>query len=127
MDYYYAKEKVNCYNPDVMHISSYHKQCGDQVTFVLNEYEYMEIAEYIRTLLNIHPKIEKANGKTTKQWMIDEDRMNMAQRDEKNTSTLLQFDRIKGYSWRDTLIIECFENSFDWIFGVRAFGTQAFF
>ena len=44
-----------------------------------------------------------------------------------NTSTLLQFDRIKGYSWRDTLIIECFENSFDWIFGVRAFGTQAFF
>ena len=39
MDYYYAKEKVNCYNPDVMHISSYHKQCGDQVTFVLNEYD----------------------------------------------------------------------------------------
>ena len=57
--------------------------------FVLNESEYMEIAEYIRTLLNIHPKIEKAKGKTTKQWMIDEDRMNMAQRDEKNTSTLL--------------------------------------
>lgn len=39
LDYYYAKEKVNCYNPDVMHISSYHKQCGDQVTFVLNEYD----------------------------------------------------------------------------------------
>lgn len=57
--------------------------------FVLNESEYMEIAEYIRTLLNIHPKIETAKGKTTKQWMIDEDRMNMAQRDEKNTSTLL--------------------------------------
>ena len=57
--------------------------------FVLNESEYMEIAEYIRTLLNIHPKIEKAKGKTTKQWMIDEDKMNMAQRDEKNTSTLL--------------------------------------
>ena len=49
----------------------------------------MEIAEYIRTLLNSHPKIEKAKGKTTKQWMIDEDKMNMAQRDEKNTSTLL--------------------------------------
>ena len=57
--------------------------------FVLNESEYMEIAEYIRTLLNIHPKVEKAKGKTTKQWMIDEDRMNMVQRDEKNTSTLL--------------------------------------
>ena len=57
--------------------------------FILKEFEYMEIAEYIRTLLNIHPKIEKAKGKTTKQWMIDEDKMNMAQRDEKNTSTLL--------------------------------------
>ena len=49
----------------------------------------MEIAEYIRTLLNIHPKIEKAKGKTTKQWMIDEDRMNMAQQEVKNSSTLL--------------------------------------
>lgn len=57
--------------------------------FILTESEYMEIAEYIRTLLNIHPKVEKAKGKTTKQWMIDEDKMNMAQRDEKNTSTLL--------------------------------------
>lgn len=57
--------------------------------FVLKESEYMEIAEYIRTLLNIHPKIEKAKGKTAKQWMIDEDKMNMAQRDDKNTSTLL--------------------------------------
>lgn len=58
--------------------------------FLLKESEYMEIAEYIRTLLNIHPKIEKAKGKTTKQWMIDEDRMNMAtQKEDKNTSTLL--------------------------------------
>lgn len=57
--------------------------------FYLRESEYMEIAEYIRTLLNIHPKIEKAKGKTTKQWMIDEDRMNFAQREAQNTSSLL--------------------------------------
>lgn len=57
--------------------------------FVLNESEYMEIAEYIRTLLNIHPKVEKAKGKTAKKWMIDEDRMNMAQKEDKNSSTLL--------------------------------------
>lgn len=57
--------------------------------FVLKEFEYMEIAEYIRTLLNIHPKVEKAKGKTAKQWMIDEDRMNMVQRENKNNSTLL--------------------------------------
>ena len=57
--------------------------------FVLEESEYMEIAEYIRTLLNIHPKAEKAKGKTAKKWMIDEDRMNMTQKEDKNSSTLL--------------------------------------
>lgn len=34
LDYYYAKEKVNCFNPDVMKISSYHKQLGDTINFV---------------------------------------------------------------------------------------------
>lgn len=57
--------------------------------FILYEHEYMEIAEYIRTLLNVHPKIEKAKGKTAKQWMIDEDKLNIAQRENVNNSTLL--------------------------------------
>ena len=57
--------------------------------FLLKETEYMEIAEYIRTLLNFHPKVEKAKGKTAKQWMIDEDKMNMAQQQNKETSNLL--------------------------------------
>lgn len=61
----------------------------EENNFILKESEYMEIAEYIRTLLNIHPKVEKAKGKTTKQWMIDEDKMNAAQKEDKNTSTLL--------------------------------------
>lgn len=39
LDYYYAKEKVNILNPDVMKISSYHKQRGDVVTFVENEFD----------------------------------------------------------------------------------------
>lgn len=34
MDYYYSKVKKNCFNPDVMKISSYHKQMGDTVTLV---------------------------------------------------------------------------------------------
>ena len=55
----------------------------------LYEEDYMEIAEYIREMLNIHPKVEKAKGKTAKRWMIDEDKMNALHRDEKNTSTLL--------------------------------------
>lgn len=57
--------------------------------FLLKEVEYMEIAEYIRTLLNFHPKVEKAKGKTAKQWMIDEDKMNMAQQQNEETSNLL--------------------------------------
>ena len=55
----------------------------------LYEEDYMEIAEYIREMLNIHPKVEKAKGKTAKRWMIDEDKMNALHRDEKNTFTLL--------------------------------------
>ena len=57
--------------------------------FLLKEVEYIEIAEYIRTLLNFHPKVEKAKGKTAKQWMIDEDKMNMAQQQNEETSNLL--------------------------------------
>lgn len=57
--------------------------------FILMESEYMKIAEYIRTMLNVHPKVEKAKGKTAKKWMIDEDRMNIAQREISETSTLL--------------------------------------
>ncbi len=37
LDYYYAKDKSNCFNPDVMKISSYHKQLGDKVNFVMRE------------------------------------------------------------------------------------------
>lgn len=58
--------------------------------FFLEEKDFIEIAEYIRTLLNMHPKVEMAKGKTTKQWMIDEDRMNAAQNlGKKDSSTLL--------------------------------------
>lgn len=62
----------------------------EENNFLLKESEFMEITEYVRTLLNVHPKVEKAKGKITKQWMIDEDRMNAAQKaDKKETSTLL--------------------------------------
>lgn len=55
----------------------------------LNEDDYMEIAEYIREMMNIHPKVEKAKGKTAKKWMIDEDRVNALQKKDEDTSTLL--------------------------------------
>ena len=52
----------------------------------LYEEDYMEIAEYIREMMNFHPKVEKAKGKTTKKWMIDEDRINVLHKDDKNSS-----------------------------------------
>ena len=42
------------------------------------------------TMMNVHPKTEKAKGKTTKHWMLQEDRMKVQQsEDKKGSSTLL--------------------------------------
>ena len=45
----------------------------EQDIFVTEEI-YLHIRAYIRKMFNINPKVEKAKGKTTKQWMIDEER-----------------------------------------------------
>lgn len=56
----------------------------------INEDVYNNIALYLRTMFNIFPKVEKAKGKVTKQWIIDEDRMNLANsKKEETTSTFL--------------------------------------
>ena len=56
---------------------------------LLYEEDYMYIAEYIREMLNIHPKVEKAKGKTAKSWIIQEDKMNLSIEDEHSTYSLL--------------------------------------
>lgn len=53
----------------------------------INEETYMHIREYIRLAFNQNPKVEKAKGKSTKQSIIDEDKMNLAlekQKEKKN-------------------------------------------
>ena len=81
----------NLYKERTNEENSEEKLCLYSPTYDIKLYEedYMQIAEYIREMLNIHPKVEKAKGKTAKRWMIDEDKMNALHRDEKNTSTLL--------------------------------------
>ena len=81
----------NLYKEKEKEKDSEEKLClySPQYDIKLYEEDYMQIAEYIREMLNIHPKVEKAKGKTAKRWMIDEDKMNALHRDEKNTSTLL--------------------------------------
>lgn len=58
---------------------------------LLYENDYMEIAEYIREMVNIHPKREKIKGKSAIAWTIQEDKMNAEFEKEKNksSSTLL--------------------------------------
>lgn len=40
---------------------------------VIDEDTYTHMACYLRTMFNIFPKVEKAKGRTTKEWMIEED------------------------------------------------------
>ncbi len=44
----------------------------------LSEDNYILIAEYLSVMFNIHPKIERAKGKLTKQSIIEEEKMNLA-------------------------------------------------
>lgn len=79
----------------------YNKQIGEETTITLysqdqnieiSEETYRCIAEYLRLMFNIYPKVEKAKGKATKEAIIEEDRMNLE----------LELKRNKGY--RSTLL-----------------------
>lgn len=44
----------------------------------IDEFVYIKIADYLRHMFDIHPKVEvNVKGKTTKQWIIEEERMNI--------------------------------------------------
>lgn len=78
--------KKNIKNEEYNHLALY----NEEKNIIIFDDEYLEIAEYIRTMMNKHPKVERAKGKTTKQWILQEDRMKAEQNDKKKyTSTLL--------------------------------------
>lgn len=56
---------------------------------IINQETYLLMAKYIRTMFNIFPKVEKAKGKTTKEWMIQEERDKIKQMKDESSSTLL--------------------------------------
>lgn len=72
MDYYYAKEKVNCFNADVMKIASYHKQLGDQINFVTCEDDIFRPYEKYYIIKNNdklpHPPLEFFTNKRVLWW-----------------------------------------------------------
>lgn len=63
-------------------------------TIQIDEEVYNRIVNYLRTMFDIHPKVEKAKGKATKEAIIDEERMNLRVAEKKrkdnkwNKSTL---------------------------------------
>lgn len=46
----------------------------ENVNEQINETTYNELVAYLRTILDLHPKVEKAKGKVTKQWIIEEEK-----------------------------------------------------
>ena len=44
----------------------------------IDELIYLRMVDYLRFMFNIHPKVEHAKGKVTKEFIIDEERMNRA-------------------------------------------------
>ena len=45
---------------------------------IIDELVYLKIVDYLRCMFDIHPKEERnVKGKVTKQWIIDEERMNI--------------------------------------------------
>jgi hypothetical protein len=52
----------------------------------LSEDDYTLISEYLQTMFNIFPKVEKAKGRSTKEAIIEEDRMNLAMHQKKDDS-----------------------------------------
>lgn len=78
--------RKNVDDPEYNHLALFNQDKN----MIIYDDEYMKIAEFIRTMMNQHPKVERAKGKTTKQWILQEDRMKAEQDDKKKgESTLL--------------------------------------
>lgn len=63
---------------------------NEEQNIQIDEAAYLQMASYLRTMFNTYPKVEKARGKSTKEWMIEEDRMSFEQhKNDVYKSTLL--------------------------------------
>lgn len=60
---------------------------NQKVDDLITDDEYMEIAEFIRTVTNIHPKVEHSTSKIARKWMIQEDQMNLVNKKQDSDYT----------------------------------------
>lgn len=88
----YGKKVKNPDNPEefIESVTLYNQEQNIEIT----EDTYKCVAEYLRLMFNIYPKVEKAKGKATKEAIIDEDRMNLE----------LELKRNKNKSYKSMLL-----------------------
>ena len=55
---------------------------------LIDEEMYNHMSCYLRTMFNIFPKVEKAKGRTTKEWMIEEDIQNSKNQPQSESNIL---------------------------------------
>ena len=88
---------------------------NETLTFIVDEYTYMHIREYIRMLFQQYPKVEKAKGKSTKLSIIDEERMKIFndQKNNKNSNKSMYLPLISalvnhpGFKYKKNELKEC--------------------
>lgn len=63
---------------------------NQSIDIEISREDYTLISEYLQVMFNIHPKVERAKGRATKEAIIEEDRMNLAMRQkEKQSGSIL--------------------------------------
>ena len=63
---------------------------------MINEEIYLHIRDYLQALFKIYPKVEKAKGKTTKEWIIKEEEEKLEQNKDSQDSDSMLFPLISS-------------------------------
>ena len=86
--------------------------CNYETGEIIDELAYMKIANYLRKLHNIKPKIEKAANKTTKRILIDLDRKKIEKAQNEPYKSQLKnlvsaMMRYPGFKYKSNELKEC--------------------
>ena len=112
-------------NPIQMNITSL-----DELTTIY-ETDYIKIVEFLRFVYNIHPKVEKARGRATKEAIIEEEEMNLAIENKKKKDRNIQKSFLlplisalcnhPGFKYKKTELLEV--NIYEFMDSVRRLQT----
>lgn len=75
----FVVSKISSENEDEVSYVLYNQEQN----YLIDEKTFNTMSAYLRTMFNIFPKVEKAKGKTTKEWMIMEDKQELEKHKDK--------------------------------------------